>query len=109
MQVGCLWVGGLWVGGLRVRDLRVGGLQVRGLQVGGLRVGDMEIWRFAGLEFIHSILYSSSIYLLCALLCTYFTSARVRVLYQPDQFEYVTVFFGILVNYWMIGEWVGDW
>ena len=92
-------VGGLQVGGLRVCGLEglrvcglevcgsIGGLRVGGLRVGGLRVGGLEGWNLFTPFFI-----SSSIYFLCALLCTYFTSARVRVLYQPDQFEYVTVF-----------------
>ena len=56
------------------------------------RVGRFAGWRLEGWNLFTPFFISSSIYLLCALLCTYFTSVRVRVLYQPDQFEYVTVF-----------------
>jgi len=90
LRVGGLRVGGLRVGGLRVGDLRVGGLRVCGLEVGDMeiwRVGGFAGWRLEGWNLFTPFFISSSIYLL-----TYFTSARVRVLYQPDQFEYVTVF-----------------
>jgi len=95
--------------GLRVcgfAGLQVCRLEVYELEVCGFAGCRLEIWRFGGLDdlqvggwrvgiySLHSLFPRAFIYYVpcCVLLCIYFTSARVRVLYQPDQFEYVTVF-----------------
>ena len=106
LLVGGLLIGGLLVGdleGWRVRGLVVCGLEVCGLEVCGLEVcgleacglegkyGGLEGWR-VGIYSLHSLFPLAFIYSVPCCVLTYFTSARVRVLYQPDQFEYITVF-----------------